>query len=173
MKGKPYRDNVVGPNSTGVQLLRNIAEASEEKEDRNKRIQCLDDMLMGLEADEDSKGFFRSRALKFAEKIPEGFEAFECMQIMRILQQAGKSTAKIKEHEIKVFMPTISDICPPSRHGLQDALSRVKTRFKSIAFAASVHPWMKKYAMYAGSRSDSMAGLMPPPCSLVNEKVDI
>ena len=134
-----------------MQLLRNLAEASEEKEDGEKRIKCLDDMLMGVEADEDAKGFFRSRALKFAERVPEGIEAFECMEIIRILQQAGKSTAKIKEHEVQVLMPALNDLCPPSRDGIQDGLSRAKTKLTSLAFSAKVHPWMKKYAMHAGN----------------------
>ena len=53
-KGKTFRDKVKGPSPSGVELLRNIIKTS-DPDSRNARLQCLDNMLGGHEADTEHK----------------------------------------------------------------------------------------------------------------------
>ena len=64
MKGKPYRDKVVGPNSTGVDFLRKLCESAEDPEDKKNGLSALQLMLMGHEPETSGKEFLRMRATK-------------------------------------------------------------------------------------------------------------
>lgn len=155
MKGKNVRDKVVGPDPTGVELLRKISEATVDPDDRVDRMKCLDQMLSGVVPDDlTAKNFLKSSAQKYIEKVPEGMQAFECMEYMAILQQAGKSTAQIKEFDHVVPWPTWQEVWPVATYKLKEALTRVKDKSKSIIFKASVHPWMKKYAQHCGNQRE-------------------
>jgi hypothetical protein len=141
MKGKPYRDNIIGPPKVGVELLRKLAEAGEDPDNREVRKRALGDMLMGKESDTEPRGFFLNRATKFREKVPEGLIAYECMECMRILQQAGKSTTRIDEFDANVRWPSIRDLWPPSKDKLMEAKTTVVYKVREFFFFATIHPW--------------------------------
>jgi hypothetical protein len=64
MKGKPYRDKVVGPNKTGVDFLRKLCESAADPEDKKHGLSALQLMLMGQEPELSGKEFLRMRATK-------------------------------------------------------------------------------------------------------------
>lgn len=152
-KGKTYRDKIKGPHPVGIELLRTIARSS-DPDKKADRLACLDAMLAGHECDEEHKLFFKSRALKYQEQVPEGIQAFECMETMRVLQQAGKSTIAMTSFKIEVKFPPLTELFPPSRDSWMEALIVLKHKVKSFLFSSKMHPWMKRYCMYAGQQDE-------------------
>jgi len=151
LQGKPYRDKVVGPNKSGVDLLRKLSSTAEEADAKKQAMEALQMMLMGQEPNVEGTAFLRSKAAKYMEKAPEAMEALNTLEYIFVLQQAGKSTALIHQYDEKVEWPKPSELWPPSKYKLQEAASALKKKGKSFVFSASVNPWIKKYAQHAGN----------------------
>ena len=150
LKGKPYRDKVVGPNPTGVELMQKVADNEVDQDIAKKAQSALQSLLMGQEPDLEGLNYLRKTASKYHQKVPEAKEALDCMENILVLQAAGKSTAKIEEFSGELAWPIWVEVWPPTKLKLMDALDRVKEKTKRFVFRASIHPWMKKYATCAG-----------------------
>lgn len=170
MKGKPYRDKVKGPSSTGVEFLRKLCESAEDPEEKAAGLAALQMMLMGQEADSHGKEFLRQRATKFYEKVPEAMEALNTLDHIFILQQAGKDAAQEREFDIKVPWPGLDDVWPPTKYKITEAQKAVTTKFKSFFFRASVHPWIKKYAQESGNQHQLLETVEVPLAMIKNNE---
>jgi hypothetical protein len=170
MKGKPYRDKVVGPNPTGVDFLRKLCESAEDPEEKKNGLSALQLMLMGQEPEVSGKEFLRMRATKFYEKVPEAMEALNTLEHIFILQQAGKDAAMEREFDVKIPWPGVEDVWPPSKYKLTEARKTVTIKFKAFFFRASVHPWMKKYAQESGNKHDLLESVEVPLAMIKNNE---
>lgn len=149
LKGKPYRDKVVGPDSTGVELLQKVVSAEIDEDLKKKGSSALQLLLMGQDPDAEGLTYLQQVAAKYHQKVPEAKHALDCMESILILQAAGKDTAKIDEYAVKLEWPTKDEIWPPSKMKWNEAYDRVKEKMKRFFFKAAIHPWLKKYATSA------------------------
>ena len=152
LAGKPIRDKVLGPDPAGVDLLGKLAQSAEDPELKKQAMSALQSMLMGQEPNIDGATFLRSKASKYMEKAPEAMQAFSTLEHIFVLQQAGKSTASMHQFDEQPAWPGVSDVWPPTKYKTQEALAAIKQRLKTFLFAATVHPWMKKYAQHSGNK---------------------
>eukprot|EP01043_Picozoa_sp_COSAG02_P021702 COSAG02_NODE_1110_length_14511_cov_30.804122_1_plen_2917_part_00 len=154
MNGQPYRDKVVGPDPVGVERLQTIAANEPDETTRDKALAALDKLLLGAEANTDGVQFLHQQAAKYQDKVPEMKEALDTMEYIFTLQSAGKDTSKLEEYNVEISWPGKNELWPPSKLKLQDAKDVVIEKTKRFFFKASVHPWMKKYAEYAGDTTE-------------------
>ena len=153
LAGKPIRDKVVGPPPTGVELLQKLVAASTDKEELIKRTEALNQMLMGqADVDPECKAMICSQASKFIEKVPDGMVAYECLDCIAIIQQAGKDTKSMKEFAKKIDWPGKSDLWPPSTLKMKNALATTKAKLKGIFFRSAMNPWIQQYVTDGGEQ---------------------
>lgn len=149
LKGKPYRDNVVGPDPKGVALLQKVADAEMDPEVKALGSRSLQLLLMAQEPEAEGLTYLQQVAAKYHQKVPEAKDALDCMENILLLQAVGKETAKIEEYAGKLQWPSKDELWPPSKMKLSEAFARVKEKTKRFFFKASIHPWMKQYATCA------------------------
>eukprot|EP01047_Picozoa_sp_COSAG01_P048012 COSAG01_NODE_4638_length_4859_cov_7.638967_2_plen_549_part_00 len=103
-----------------------------------------------------------STATKFQEKVPEGLEALTTLDYIFTLLQAGKSTATMDGCDEKVEWPKLKELWPPTRFKILEAKTVIIDKVKSFVFSASIHPWMKKFAMHSDDASTLFQAIEVP-----------
>ena len=140
LKGKPYRDKVVGPDPLGVALLQKVASAELDEDRKKKGSSALQLLLMGQEPDAEGLTYLHSIAQKYHEKVPEAKHALDCMENILILQAAGKETAKIDEYAAKLEWPKRMNLA-----AIEDEVARSlrssERENKRFFFMPPIHPW--------------------------------
>lgn len=154
MSGDSVIDKMIGPNPSGVERLQKIAANESDDETRRKALDALDKLLLGLECNMDGLEFLRQQAVKYQDKAPEVKEALDTLECIGILQSAGKDASQLEDFKTELKWPGKDDLWPPTKLKLQDAKEIIVEKTKRFFFKSSVHPWMKKYAKYAGTASE-------------------
>jgi Ca2+-binding EF-hand superfamily protein len=149
MRGKPIRDKVKGPDPDGILFLQKLTTTGVDAKEKEKAMDALQAMLCGLEPNVEGKTFLLNKASKFQEKAPEGIEALTTLDYIYVLLQAGKSTAAMDGFDEEVEWPKLQDVWPPTKFKLLDAKNVIVEKVKSFVVSASIHPWMKKWAMHS------------------------